>query len=411
MRFKNKLSENIFSLLTLKGAEYIVNFITLPYLLRVLGPEVYGKIIFSQVLMNYGVLLVDFGFNMTAPRDIANADKDELSKEFSTIYTAKLFLLCGVVLFGTMFWTLLKPNLDLKLFLCFLPMIVGTVIFPVWFFQGIQQMRFITVFNLVARIVSVVGIFLFVTESQDYYLAAILQSIVPFLAGIISLAVIADKYPCLYRIPKKRDVFQKLKSSWDIFISSLFINLYTNSNTFILGVMTNDMVVGYYAAANKLIDAVKGLMMPVSNAIFPHVSVLFKEDREKAILFLRKVLSGMGGGMLIISSLIFLFAEQIVDFFMGSMYGESVIIFRIISYLPFIVALSNIFGIQTMVAFGMQRIFSRILMFSALLNFVLVFPMIYMWQGIGLAITIVIVESFVTITMYMVLRNNNIILH
>lgn len=73
--------------------------------------------------------------------------------------------------------------------------------------------------------------------------------------------------------------------------------------------------------------------------------------------------------------------------------------------------MSNIFGVQTMVTFGMQNIFSRILMLSALLNFVLIFPLIYLWQGIGLSITVMIVESFVTITMYVILRKKGIRLY
>lgn len=63
-----------------------------------------------------------------------------------------------------------------------------------------------------------------------------------------------------------------------------------------------------------------------------------------------------------------------------------------------------------MVVFGMQRLFSRILMISAVLNFVLIFPFIYFWEAIGLSITVVIVECFVTITMYVMLRLKKIIL-
>ena len=407
---KSKIKENVLSLVILKGAEYLVNFITLPYLLRVLGPEGYGRIVFMQALVNYGVLFVDYGFNLTAPRDIAKAQKGDIAKEFSAIYTAKICLFFIVFTLAIFIGIFMEAYVDTVLLLCFLPLLVGNVIFPVWFFQGIQQMRFITFFNLFARIISVTGIFVLVSHQGDYYIAALLQSIVPLIAGLISLLIIGNKYPGIYKLPSKKEVWQKLKVGWDVFISTIFINLYTNSNTFILGLMTNDTVVGYYAAANKLIDAVKGLMMPVSNAIFPHVSVLFKDDKEKAISFLCKVLRRVGLGMMMISFLICLFAEYIVELIMGNMYSESVIIFRIISFLPFIVALSNIFGIQTMVAFGMQRIFSRILMFSSLLNFILVFPMIYIWQGVGLAITVVVVESFVTITMYTVLRKNNIVL-
>ena len=188
------------------------------------------------------------------------------------------------------------------------------------------------------------------------------------------------------------------------------LHLYTNTNVFLLGLLTDTTVVGYYSAASKLIDAVKGVMMPVSNAVFPHVSLLFKESKKKAISFLCKILHYTIVTTFILSLMVFLFSEQFVSVIRGISYGESIKVLRIISFLPFIVGMSNIFGIQTMVAFGMQRMFSRILMFSALLNFVLVCPMIYMWQGVGLAITVVIVESFVTITMYMALRKNNIVL-
>ncbi len=410
MIYINKLKENIISLFTLKGAEYIIQFITLPYLLRVLGPDGYGAIVFAQALINYGGLAVDYGFNMTAPRDIAKSSKDEIGKNFVAIFSAKCILLCGVLMLWIIIMAIPYLNFDKLLVMCVMPSLVGNVFFPIWFFQGIQKMRFITFFNIVARSVSVTCIFIFVKKSSDYYLAALFQSVVPLVAGVISFYVLFKQYPNIFVFPDKKDIFNKLKDGWDIFISTLFINLYTNTNVFLLGLLTNNMVVGHYAAANKLIEAVKGLMAPVSNAIFPHVSVLFKESKEKAIAFLCKMLHIIMGATLVTSTLVLIFAEQLVTIIMGDSYNESIVILRIISFLPFIIGLSNIFGIQTMVAFGMQRIFSRILMLSALLNFILVCPMIYMWQGIGLAITVTIVESFVTIVMYVMLRKNNIIL-
>lgn len=405
---KKKLIENIVSLFTLKGAEYIVQFITLPYLLRVLGPGLYGSIAFAQTIINYAMLVVDYGFNMTAPRDIAKANEDELGRHFVAIYCAKIILLVGSLIIGSV--AVLFFHIENLLLLCLLPSLFGNVLFPIWFFQGIQQMRFITIFNLIARSLSVGCIFLFVRNSDDFYLAALFQSMVPVVAGGISLFVLYRKYPKVFIMPKLADIREKIINGWDIFVSTLFINLYTNSNVFLLGILTNNTVVGYYTAANKLIEAVKGLMAPISNAVFPHVSVLFKESKTKAVDFLCRILHFIAGITLITSSFVFVMAEQLVTIIMGDSYNESILILKIISFLPFIIGLSNIFGIQTMVAFGMQRIFSRILMASAFLNFILVCPMIYIWQGIGLAITVVIVESFVTITMYVVLRKNNIII-
>ena len=303
-----------------------------------------------------------------------------------------------------------QEKLDILLIFCVLPVLFGNVLFPVWYFQGVQQMKFITIFNLLAQTVSVISIFYFVQTAADYRLAAFLQSVASMIAGMMALTVLWWRSRDLFCLPSWLEVRNKLKDGWDIFISMLFINLYTNSNIFILGVLTNDIIVGYYSAANKLIEAARGLLAPISNAIFPHVSALFKESKTKAISFLCKVLHFMAGVSFVISLLIFIFAEPIVHLIMGNDYHESVLILRIISFLPFIIGLSNIFGIQTMVALGMQRIFSRIFIISATLNFVLIFPMVVLWQGVGLAVTAVIVECFVTVIMYITLRKNNIVL-
>ena len=403
-----KLIENMASLFTLKGAEYIISFITLPYLLRVLGPEKFGAIAFAQAIITYGNLLVDYGFNLTAPRDIARCDKKDIPKEFAAFYGAKLVLLLPILLFGTLLIALFREYLDILLMLCVLPSLIGNVIFPVWYFQGIQEMRFITIFNLIARTVSVIAIFAFVTAQSDYRLAAFLQSVTPIVAGLISLMVLHHKSPEIFLIPSWCNIKIKFREGWDIFLSTMFISLYTNSNVFILGIMTNDTVVGYYSAANKLIMAVNGVMGPISSAIFPHISALYKESRERAISFLHKIIRYIGGGSFLVSLATFILAEPIVHIIMGDSYEESILILRILSFFPFVVSLSNIFGVQTMVTFGMQNIFSRILMLSAMLNFALIFPLIYFGQGVGLSITVMLVETFVTVTMYLILRKNGI---
>lgn len=408
MNINKKLTGNILSLFTLKGVEYLVSFITLPYLLRVLGPDKYGAIVFANVIINYGRLVVDYGFNITAPRDIAKADDSVLDEEFASIFCAKFMLFIPLIIIGSLLVYFFRDMLDMLLIFCVLPSLIGNMIFPIWYYQGIQKMKFITLFNLVARLISVVCIFALVNEQSDYLMAALLQSVTPIIAGIISLVTLYRLRPTLLRIPKLKRVIVKVKDGWDIFISTLFINLYTNSNIFILGIMTNDTVVGYYSAANKLIEALKGAYSPISTAIFPHVSSLVKESRERAILFLRKAVRIMGGFSLIISLITLIFADPIVDIIMGDKYADSVVILRMISFLPFIIALSNIFGIQTMVAFGMQRTFSKVLMWSAVVNFVIIFPLVYFFEAMGLAVTMVIVELFVTIAMYIVLIRNNI---
>lgn len=404
----NVIKKNIFALFTLNGSEYILAFITLPYLLRILGAEGYGSVVFAQSIINYGVMVVNYGFNLTAPRDIAKSDKEDIPVEFSSILFSKIALLIIVVIFLLLVCLSFRLYIDCMMIICTMPALVGNAITPIWYYQGIQKMKFITLFNVIGRLSSAILIFTLVKFESDAYLAAIFLTSTPFIAGCISLSYLFFHYRSLFKKCSCKLIIKKLRLGWDLFLSTLFINLYTNSNVFILGLLCDNYVVGCYSAANKLIEGVKGCMTPISNAIFPHMANLYKQSSNQAIIFLKKVVKRMGWISLCLSLTVFLLSNKIVAIIMGDGYEQSIIILQIINVLPFIVCLSNIFGVQSLVAFGFQHDFSMVLVMSAILNFLLVFPMIYFFGAVGLACTIVIVEIFVTVMMYYKLCEHNI---
>ena len=122
----------------------------------------------------------------------------------------------------------------------------------------------------------------------------------------------------------------------------------------------------------------------------------------------RKIVFILGGGNFIGSVLIFIFAEWIVDVLLGAGYEQSVLLLRILAFLPFIISLSNIFGIQTMLVFGMKKQFNKVLLSAAIVNTIIVLPMIYFYQAIGVSVSMTITEIFVTLSMYYILKKNNI---
>lgn len=407
----NKLIENILSLTTIKGLEYLLAFITFPYLTRVLQVEMFGAVVFAQVVINYFTLFTDYGFNLLGPKEIAqNDDITKRGKVFANIFFAKILLLAiATIVFLISVFILAKYfNADICLYAVVYITVIGNVIFPVWFFQGVQQMRYITIVNIIARLFSIAGIFYFVKQPQDYLLAALFQAIVPLIAGICSWIILIKNFPEVLCLPKLKDLKNTLTDGWSIFISTVAINLYTASNIVFLGIFTNPVTVGYFSGAQKIIDNVKQLLGPISQAIYPHISKLVKESPQNVKPFLRKVILVLGGGNLLLSIFIFIFAEPIVDILLGSGYEESVILLRIMAFLPFIIALSNVFGIQIMLPFGMQSIFSRILICAAALNTCMVLPLIYFWQDIGVSISIVATECFVTTVMYFAIKKQKI---
>ena len=165
---------------------------------------------------------------------------------------------------------------------------------------------------------------------------------------------------------------QRFSEGWHIIISSVATNLCAASCLFVVGLCTNNVVVGYFGAADKLLTAVKGLISPIAQCIYPRVSAIANESKERALAFLHKSLLWMGGVALAASLCLFVFAGPVVHLILGDKFAQATSIVRIMSLIPFFSALSNVFGVQTMLAFGMKEAYSRIIVTAAILNPVLV---------------------------------------
>ena len=399
-----RLFENIFSLLTLKGVDYVLNFIMLPFLLRTIGAEKFGAIVFMQSVIQYFVLIIDYGFNMTAPRDIARAgNQSEIGRIFSNVMAAKILLLILIAVCSST--AIFFVDVDLKLFIAVFPIVLGNLIFPVWFFQGIQQMKYITISSTIARSSILLLMFVMIHSPADYILAALLQSSLMVVAGILSFVIIFLNHRYVFTVPNIADVKRVFIDGWQIFMSTVAINLYTTTNIVVLGLLTNQTTVGYFSAAMKLIDSVKGLLGAVSNAVFPHISSKLVESKQSAVDFLKRFSRINIGIFFVISLVTFIFAEDVTKILFGNGFDESVQILKIVAWLPFVISISNICGIQTMLNFGMQREFSRILLTAAILDLLTIYPATLIFGSLGTAWISLIVEIFVSTVMIFFVRN------
>lgn len=400
-KFKNsRLTQNVTALLLLKGADYLLNFLMFPFLLRMIGPSAFGAIIFMQSIVQYFVIVTDYGFNMTAPRDIARAENErEIGKIFVNVMSAKIIMISVISALSGIVILMLPPTIefDFLLFLAVMPLAIGNIAFPVWFFQGIQEMKYITISSVIARSLLLILMLVTISSPDDYLLAALLFSSMPVVSGILSFNVIVKKYKFVFVRPDMDGILKTIKDGWQIFLSTVAINLYTNTNIVILGIFTNPTIVGYFGAANKLVDSLKGLMSAVTQAVYPHVSAKLKNSKEETILFIRKFTKYYTGMFFIVSFFLFILAEPIIIILFGESYRDSIVILRILAFLPFIISFSQVYGIQTLLNFGKQKTFSKILICSAIFDLSILFPLTYYFGEIGVAITMVAVEIVVTL--------------
>src|ERR1700691_2907305 len=92
-----RLRHNIAALGTLQAANYLVPLITLPFLARVLGVEVFGKVAFVQVLMTFFIVVSDYGFSWSATLQIAShrANRESVTSIFTATWAAQGVFLGG----------------------------------------------------------------------------------------------------------------------------------------------------------------------------------------------------------------------------------------------------------------------------------------------------------------------------
>ncbi len=410
---KNILIENFLSLSFLQIMDYVLPIITLPYLVRVLGPEKYGLIAFAKAFIQYFVILTDYGFNLSATREISiyRENKNKISEIFSSVMSIKFcFMLISFIILIGLILSIPKIKSHWLIYIFTFGSVLGQSLFPIWFFQGMEKMKYITLSNIVSKIIFTVSIFIFVKKIQDYIYVPLITSLGFLVTGIIGLWIIYKNFEIKFIVPNFKQISYQLKEGWYVFISTMSITLYTNSNTFILGLFTNNAVVGYYVAAEKIITVIQRILHPFSQTIYPYISKLVVQSKQKALNFTKKILIFIGIISFAISLFILIFARPIINIILGRQFQQSIIVLQILSFLPFIISLSNILGIQIMLTFNFKKAFSRILISAGIINIILALLLTPCYKYIGISISVLVTEIFVTASMFFYLYHKKLLL-
>ncbi|UOY91317.1 flippase [Ectobacillus sp. JY-23] len=397
MSVKKKLVTNFVSLASVQGLNFILPLITIPYLLHVLGPDRVGLINFAQAFIQYFILFTDYGFIFVATRDIslAREDNKKLSVIFSTVMLVRtLLMLISFIVLIVLLYTVPKFKADSMIYILTFGMVLGNVLFPIWFFQGIEKMKTISILNAISKVIFTLGIFVFVTDESKFMYVPIFNSLGYIAIGIIAIYVITSHHGIHFVKPSKEDIMYQLKSGWHIFVSNIMTSLYTTSNVFILGFFASNTIVGYYSSAEKVVKAVLSIITPLVQTVYPHLSRALQESREAAIALLHKVFLLVTVLMATLSLFVGIFAAQIVEIVFK--YEEITPILQILAAFPLILGWANVFAILTMINFDYKKELSRIYIAASIFSVILMFLLIPQFKQYGTAWTAVLTEAFAT---------------
>ena len=415
LHLKSEAVKDVIYLFVFQIVDKILPLVVIPYLMIVLGSEKYGYIGFSTAVIQYIILIVDFGFNLSATKKIAIAQqqgKMEVSKIFLSTFYAKLILLL-VSTFVVVIILITIPPIKRYSFtvLCMYPMVIGTILTPTWLFQGIGRIRLLAVISSLSKLIILPLIFLFVNNDKDYNLAALIQSSVYFFAGAISvLIIIRLNLISLVKIPISY-VKNEIQESFPLFLSSAATSAYTQLFTVILGLTSTPVVVGRFSAAEKIMRSLCfAIYNPINTAFYPRVSSLSSKNRHEASIKLNDIAGLVLTLMLLLSVVLFFFAKPI-SIVLGDGYEGVDFLLKILSPAPVAIALGAVFGQMGLVAMGNKETvnhFKTVYFYAALISLALVTILSWKLADTGAAIALVLTEYFVFISMRYLYRKNSI---
>jgi len=411
-RTGRRILKNIAALSVAQTATYILPLVVIPYTAVVLGPKGFGTIALTQAVVQYSTLITNYGFSFSATRQAAVCQDDprKLAHIVVQVWTAKFVLMLACLVASVaVFATIPSLRPALTAYLCGFVAVIGNVLYLDWFFQAIEEMKWITVINVIPKLLLTPLIFVFVKVPSDYVLVILIQSATFLTSGIAGAVLARHRLHVPLPAPSPRGFLAQLKDGWRTFLATVSINLYTSTNTVLLGLMTNTAAVGYYSAAQRVVSGVQSLWTPISQSLYPHFCKSFHAEPDRAARQLKRLVVTVLGVTLVGASAVCIASPHIVPLYLGPRFSNSIGVIQVLIFAVCAISTSNVLGIHGLLASGLHSDVLRIVSSVAVVSLVLAPLSILLGGTMGLAVLTVAIEVMISFCYYWKLRCRSIL--
>jgi len=409
---ENKLTNLKFNLLLnvarVSSTALIIIF-TMPYLNRVLGAENIGKVEYIYTIINYFVIFSCLGIPMYGIRETSkvrhNPDKlytlvfELLIILGATTLISYLFIF-GIIIHLEHFKTY-KNLLYIFSFMVFLNNIGAE-----WYFQGIEDQKFITIRNLVVRIIALILIFTIIKSNHDYEKYAILLVIMFFGANLINFFLLT------YHILEQKIKWKSLnfrrhyKPVLTIFIATVSVNIYVQLDKFLIGNIVGNKAVAYYTLAYNLLKFGILFLTAISSVMLPRLSYFYLNDKEQYFQFLKKIFDGILLISIPLTIFFLIFAKNIISLMGGSEFAPAILSLRILSPLCILFSIAYFFGFMVLYPQGEEKIYSLATALTAFVSVILNIFAIKYFDIYGASAVAIFSEFLAILFMYFLTKKN-----
>jgi PST family polysaccharide transporter len=399
----------------LQGLSFITELVTFPFLTQTLGADNYGLISFAISFILFLQVLTEYGFNHSGTRTVSKSrdNPERLQRIYSSISIVKTILSSGCFISILIIVNLFeKFRQDSIVFLLLFGLIIQSVLSPIWFFRGLEKMKYITIIGFFGKVFLIILIFSFINTEADYVLYALFLFLNSIFIGIITQVFIVKKYKMKFQKSSFKDIRNQFSKGFYMFLVYFSTNIINNLNPFILGLLVDYFYVGIFTAGYKIIQIFVLIISLITTTVFPHIVKLVTESNNRmevnAYKFIKKILLLIILIGLLSLGFLFFSADFIVTFLLGVEYSETINVIRILSFAPLLIGIGHTLTLQILVPLEYDSQVAKIYGFSAIIDVVLIFIFVPIFGYLALCYIILIVRIIPIILSLTWIRRNRV---
>ena len=398
------LASNLACLYLVHLFNYMVPFVTVPYLARIMGASGWGEYSFVESVCRYAALFIEFGFALSATREVARLrdDREACADLLGGVLGAQTSMIVLLLAAGSVWaWNSEMFHSRSALFTAgaFWAAFEGAGL--MWFYQGLERNRTIATVDICTKSCGVLGVYLLVHSPADAWKVLALRGAAACLTFAVGLTLAYSRVP--FRFPTPRLIASTIRNGSTMFLFRSSTALSTVANVIILGLVARPEIVGFYAGAEKVTKATIGLLTPITQALYPRIANLLHRSQDQADQVAKLGFTLMVGGGMALGAAVYFSAPFIVHVFLGKGYEPAVMVLRVLALLHPVMGINNMLGIQWMLPLRLDRAFNQIVLTGGVLNVALAATLSRWLAQLGPAWAVLSAQTLVTICLVLTL--------
>lgn len=363
LRNHSILVKNTGYLTAIEAMRMLLPFVALPYVISVIGEHNYGSVAFAQTVVTFFAIFINFGLDVSSVKPVAeNRDNPEiLSKIVSTVLATKTILLAiAAILYAVCIAFLPLFRTEALLFSFAFLTCISEILFPVWFYQGIEKMKYLTIVRFISIAFYTATVFLVVKEPEDYPYVALLQSIGAILSGIVSVYMLLKVEGIRFRWPKAKEIKDCIKEAVPFFTSRISVVISNGLAKLMSGLCLSMEAVGAFDLAQKMATAAFTPVSMMCQSVYPHIA------KNKSLPFVRKYYWLMVFASAGVALVLVLLSPYAIEFFAKNKFPDTLSLTWILSLWIFFAGQTSYVGVGALISFGHPKPFNMSVIVSTL---------------------------------------------